>query len=384
MPVVHFSHRMKAWQHISIAAAHARARGESVVLATVLRVRGSAYGRPGTRMLVRRHGRAVGFVSGGCLEREVIRQALDVRTGSPRRLTFDTRPGGAHAAYSAGCAGVVDVLVERIEPDETATHLDALAEVLDAHDPLVQAIVHGSDDPDWPVGRRLTPDDADSPESVRHAMASVRRTAAQTQLTMETHGGTTEWFVERLLPRPRLVIFGGGPDVPPVARLAGEIGWHVTIVTRKPGELDGTDTGDAEIRWGVKSDTLKALSLTPNTHVVVMTHDFEDDLWLLPRLLRSPTPDIAVLGPRARTARLFTAMHAAGAAPTAGDLDRLHTPAGLDLGGRGPESIALSIVSEREAIRHGRTGGRLADRAGPIHAPEPDRRAATVHPSEVW
>jgi xanthine dehydrogenase accessory factor len=99
-----------------------------------------------------------------------------------------------------------------------------------------------------------------------------------------------------------------------------------------------------------------------------MTHRYRDDAALLPQLLPAPLAYLGLLGPRHRTQRLLAAIEGAGMAITAEMRERLHAPVGLDLGGRTPETVALSVVAEIQARLAGRTAGFLRERPpGPIH-----------------
>ena len=91
----------------------------------------------------------------------------------------------------------------------------------------------------------------------------------------------------------------------------------------------------------------------------------------MPQLLESPAFYLGLIGPKRRTGRLMTELHSRGLMPRADALARLHTPAGLDLGGDAPESVALSVIAEIEATANGRRGGPLADRKGSIHYDAP-------------
>src|SRR5437588_10349325 len=86
-------------------------RGEQFALATLVRVQGSSYRRRGARMLICRDGTTIGSLSAGCLEGEVAKSAHEVlRTGEPVVISFDTR-------RRFGCAGKIDIFIERVEQD---------------------------------------------------------------------------------------------------------------------------------------------------------------------------------------------------------------------------------------------------------------------------
>jgi xanthine dehydrogenase accessory factor len=112
------------------------------------------------------------------------------------------------------------------------------------------------------------------------------------------------------------------------------------------------------------------------TYVVVMSHNFLRDTSYLRSLLGSPAPYIGMLGPGARLERLLDELRRGGFEPDPRDLATVHGPAGLDLGGDGPEEVAWAIIGEVMAVRNGRRGGPLRERVGPIHGATPAEAGA--------
>ncbi|HEY0008686.1 MAG TPA: XdhC family protein, partial [Tepidisphaeraceae bacterium] len=168
-----------------------------------------------------------------------------------------------------------------------------------------------------------------------------------------------------------------------LVNIAAEAGCAVTIVTHRPGQASAAQFNAARRRMDLQPSEIAArLTISNRTAAVVMTHDFETDLALLPALLDSPASYIGLLGPKARTARLLTDLHQRGRRLTPTDIARLRTPVGLDIGSITPQEIALSIVSEIIAVRNGRSGTPLRDREVTRH--EPYRRDGMIElPSGV-
>ncbi|MFH5802420.1 XdhC family protein [Alienimonas sp. DA493] len=298
--------------------------GETAAVCTVVRVTGSAYGRPGARLILTPDGRRAGYVSGGCLEKELARRVWDATAEGPRTLAFDTRgnprdPGGA---YNAGCDGVIEVLCERLDGVEA-----------------------GND----PGGLRAARQAVETGEP-------VHRTAAGFDEVIEP-------------PRP-LTIFGAGDDARPLCELAGVMGWAVTVVAKQPDLAVPARFPDAErVLCADPATVLDRLALRPHAAAVGLTHDYEGDVRLLPGLLNSEIGYVGLLGPKRRAGRLMTDLHAAGRLPPPDRLGKLRTPVGLDLGARNPEEIAAAVVAEIVAHFRGRGGGFLSDRDAPIHDP---------------
>ncbi|MFO0510693.1 MAG: XdhC family protein, partial [Gammaproteobacteria bacterium] len=153
---------------------------------------------------------------------------------------------------------------------------------------------------------------------------------------------------------PTLLLCGAGPDAEPVQRIATLLGWQVTVVDHRPAYIDAARfPGAVRVMQVELDDPGAAIALDGFDAAVVMSHHLIADGRHLAALARSRVPYVGLLGPAARRERLIAEL-----GPAAGTLrPRLRAPVGLDLGGRTPEDIALSIVAEIQAALHGRRGG---------------------------
>lgn len=187
-------------------------------------------------------------------------------------------------------------------------------------------------------------------------------------------GEAVKVFFEVLTPPTPLVIFGAGADALPLARLAKELGWHVTVVDTRAREATRERFRDAdEIVLCRAEEVGDRVKIGSRTAAVLMSHNYLDDLDLLEELHRSEAPYIGILGPRKRTERLLGELLTRDRSSIRIDDARLHSPIGLDIGADTPEEIALSIVAEIRAVFAGREGRFLRERRSPIHhdsAPE--------------
>ncbi|HVH54468.1 MAG TPA: XdhC family protein, partial [Actinomycetota bacterium] len=196
--------------------------------------------------------------------------------------------------------------------------------------------------------------------------------------TLPGSAGEAKAFVEVLEPPLRLLICGAGHDAAPVVRAASGLGWRPIVVDDRGEFLNHERFPEAAsfVRLERPEEVAKVAPIDDRTFVVVMTHNFLRDKDYVRSLLGSPARFIAMLGPGARTQRLMTELREEGTAITDEDLERIHGPAGLDVGAEGPEEIAAAIVVEIVAVERGREGGFLRNRLGPIHdreAPSPAR-----------
>jgi xanthine dehydrogenase accessory factor len=373
--------------------------GESALLATVVKTEGSTYRRPGARMLFTRTGWVAGSISGGCLEADILQTAWERTQHGPALVTYDST---AHEdivwGFGLGCNGIVQVLLERLSPDDST--LAFIADCLKARQTGVIATVLQAEGLEKiAIGDRLMMyEDGNCRDgiaikgqcaaqygfynfllnTVASAWQSERAgTCVFAPDSEETHAGTTvciEVAFERIVPPRPLVILGAGQDALPVVRLAKQMGWHVTVVD--PRSLASTPArfGMADAVIGCTPDALlRRVPLDAQTFALLMTHNFLHDADLLAQLLASPARYIGVLGPKKRLERLVAQLADEGITLTEEQRARLHGPVGLDIGADNPDEIALSILAEMQAIAANRTGGPLRDRQAPLHAETPRR-----------
>ncbi|QSQ23386.1 XdhC family protein [Pyxidicoccus parkwayensis] len=365
----------------AILRARQRARGP-LVLATVVAVSGSSYRKPGARMLMSEDGWLAGGVSGGCLESDIVRKAFFWTSTGPRLLRYDSTGDNAEdegsLSFALGCNGVVDVLLERCEPGPMDALAFAATERGSGRRAVVATVYRG---PANAVGSRLLVREDGTAEgdlsgALRDAVHEAAREALEAGQTWSGPCGGADVLVEVVEPPHPLVLFGSGFDVAPVVTQAASLGWQVTVVADRPAETLRRRFPLAHAVVSAKArDAVDALTLSPRTLAVLMTHSLPMDRELLPRLLPRTLRYLGVLGPRSRTDRLLAELPVT---PTAAQLEKLHAPVGLDLGAEGAEEIALSIVAELQAVVSEREGGKLRDRRAPIHsvAPPPARKLA--------
>jgi xanthine/CO dehydrogenase XdhC/CoxF family maturation factor len=180
--------------------------------------------------------------------------------------------------------------------------------------------------------------------------------------------GYIEVLLEVIQPVP-LLIFGAGYDAIPVARFAKALGWHVTVVDGRPAYAREDQFPDVDSVVLCPPESIRQhLRLNPRTVAIIMTHHYASDLELLRTLLPSPVRYIGILGPKRRTERLLQALQSEGLPITETDLQRVYSPVGLDVGAETPEEIALSILSEIQAVINRRSGDPLRNRKGGIHS----------------
>ncbi|WP_246985368.1 XdhC family protein [Halorientalis marina] len=350
---------------------------EGAVLATVVAVEGSAYRRPGAKMIVADEGDGVGSVTAGCLEDVVLTMAEEVLAdGEPRIERFDLTGDDDVWGLGVGCNGVIDILLEPLDEGYRPV-VDAYE---DGEDIAALTVLDGDGDLARgdrafasPTGDELAFEAPGWPDGVLTALEgpTERLLAADTSdtVTVDRDGHAVEVFVDSVTAPPELVVFGSGHDVAPVARLASQVDFRVTVVTFRGADAEAERFPAADrVRSTSPAEIREAVAFDADTYPVVMTHNFVDDQIALEELLDTPVEYIGLMGPRKRFAEMQEEFAERGRTFTEAERDRIYTPAGLDLGGGTPFHIAQSIVAEVTAVHHGREPKHLTDREGPIHA----------------
>ena len=348
---------------------------EPAAIATIVGVRGSAYRREGTRMLIRANGTYECALSGGCLEPSVAAAAARViESGEPVVVNYDLADDSLWG-LGMGCSGAVDVLIERldeIERDEvTREWLNVLGrgERAALLTPLVgvsgRVLVRSTGEP---CGRLSDP----AVEREAIARAQQRLGAAHPQSGPDRIGGS-ELFCEISAPAQEIVIFGANSDVVPLAREAWMLGFSVTIVDARSAYLTKDQFPRATLILAHFSEFPGAVPIAPWSAVLVMNHHIERDEESLRYALESGAGYIGLLGPRSRYLLLLGNLARRGYIPSVSQLARVHSPVGLAIGAETPEEIAISILGEIIAVGRGFGGGPLTGSEGRVHEPD-DRR----------
>jgi xanthine dehydrogenase accessory factor len=361
------------------ALSSASARGNAVVLATVVRVTGSSYGGVGARMVVNIDGSTIGIVSGGCLETDLAAQAKNVAEENRARIvTYDTRADDDAAwGLGLGCNGLIDVLLEPLNAADAGRIAGLLLGALRSDSASLLATVIEAPLGKTPaVGAHAVFRD-DIVETTGNWANGELLSAIQSQTGHAFEGGRKGLILEHddirvafevISPVVRLLICGSGPDAIPVVRLATELGWDVTVVDHRPVVHAPVERfpGAVMVECGDARRLADSVALTSRTAAVVMSHHYARDLEYVRALLGGGAGYIGILGPRARTERMFAELESDSKQPH-GSRDAVFGPIGLDIGGDGPESIALSVISEVSAVMNRRAAGHLRDLNGPLH-----------------
>ena len=312
-------------------------RGHRVVLGTVVRTWGSSPRPPGSLMIIRDDGQVAGSVSGGCIEDDLIGRVArgELASRLPQTTTYGVSAEEAQR-FGLPCGGTVQIV---LEPLSAQSLLRELLSSIESHRVVRRKLELATG-----IVSMKPCEDGDALRFDGQMLETV-------------HG-----------PRLRLVIIGGGQLSRYLASMAVMLDYRVTVCDPREeyheGWLsDSTRMEGVTLSRLMPDDLVLAMNLDANSALVAVTHDPKLDDLALMEALKTPAFYVGALGSRrnndSRRQRLLQFD------VSAAEVQKLHGPVGLNLGGKTPPEIALSIVAEMTAARRGvDLGGPLADWSG--------------------
>jgi xanthine/CO dehydrogenase XdhC/CoxF family maturation factor len=332
------------FKYIVEASLDAKQNGLKSVLATVVALDGSSYRKPGVRMLILENDVMIGAVSGGCVEKDILRQAQSVfETGQAKMMTYDGR-------YRLGCEGVLYILIEEFVPSEAC--ISAFNETLKNRTAFY---IHSN---------------YKKEEGIFNGLGSVIQfdtTSFQLSGFKEDEAELSV-FSEQLPPCFKLMIFGTEHDAVTLCQLANFNGWEVTIVS---GPLESKTIDNfpgATAFYSVSPDALELNSIDQETAIVIMSHNYANDLKYLLELKDTKPVYLGLLGPTKRREKLLSQFIEYVPEVEESFMDTIYGPAGLNIGAETPQEIAISIVSEILSVVRGHTPMPLKEKRSGIHS----------------
>ena len=297
------------------------AEGHRATLATIVRTWGSAPRPIGAMTVIRDDGMVTGSVSGGCVEDDLIDKvkAGEIAQKGPELIVYGVTREQAER-FGLPCGGTLELVCERLGPHS------GLPELVDA--------------------------------VTRHEIVTRRLDLATGHVQVQPgRGADVMTFDGKVLetvhgPRWRLLIIGAGQLSRYVAQFAQALDYQVTICDPREEYANGWDVPGATLTREMPDDVVRQMGMDGHTAVVAATHDPKLDDMALLEALRSSAFSVGAIGSRANThkrrQRLMQHFDM-----TAEELERLHGPIGLNLGGKTPPEIAISILAEMTAVRYG-------------------------------
>jgi xanthine dehydrogenase accessory factor len=343
-----------------------RASGQRFAVATVVRTVGSTPQVAGAT-LVLGEGEplraAVGTLGGGCVEADAIETAQAIlESGGHSLRAYELTE---ELAWNTGlvCGGTMWILVQRDDQALTFGGVDLLPELVGASTgaaPVALVTRLAKEQGGLTLqGRIAVRADGARLGSLGDAQADERATAeALAQLPHGTartvKSETEDLLIEAIACRPRIVVAGGGHVALAIARQAAMLDFDVTIVEDRPEFADPARFPNATILQGEVPALLEQMDYAWNSFIVIATRGHKLDADCMRAAVRTQARYVGLLGSRRKTVLIDEMLRAEGVAPER--LAAVHAPVGLDLGGRTPAEIAMSVMAEITAIRYHGSG----------------------------
>jgi xanthine dehydrogenase accessory factor len=360
-------------------------QGKSTAVGTVVSTYRSAPRPAGASMLVTSDERAVGSVSGGCVEGAVFELGQQVLADDTPVLQ---RYGVSDDdAFTIGltCGGIIDVFVEKVDP-VSFPELDEVAASVAAEEPVAVVTVVAHPDAErvglrmvvWPDRHSGTMGSSRADEAILEdvigTLAAGRTATLHYGPEGQRRGEGMSVFVNSMQPPPRMLVFGAIDFAAAMARLGVFLGYHVTVCDARPVFATKSRFPDAHevvVNWPHRYLRAEAEAgrIDQRTVVTVLTHDPKFDVPVLVEALRLDLAYLGAMGSRRTHKDREDRLREAGV--TDEQLSKIASPIGLDLGARTPEETAVSIAAELISLRWGGSATRLANAEGPIHGAHP-------------
>lgn len=322
-----------------------RSRNEPVALATVVQTWGSAPRGLGSKMAMALDNQIAGSVSGGCVEGAVYDTGAEViESNRPQLLHFGVADDTAWEVGLA-CGGMIDVFVEPLDP---ALHEFWRQVITEDRSAVIATVIKGEG-----LGRKvMIRDDGQISGGEDGALAEAARTALAEGQSKRRTIAEREIFVEVIQPAPQLIIVGGVHIAIALTAIAKSLGYRTVVVD--PRRAFGSEARFPHADQLISAwpdEALAQVKLTSGTAVAMLTHDPKLDDPALKIVLPSPAFYVGALGSQKTQASRRERLLAEGL--TEAQIRRIRGPIGIEIGGRTPEEIALSVMAEIVAVRNG-------------------------------
>lgn len=321
--------------------------GVKCVLATVVFLEGTSYRRPGVCMLINENNEMIGAVSGGCVEKEILKQSASVfLTDISKVMTYDGR-------YRLGCEGILYILLEIFNPSHEM--LLAFDECLSNRVYFnIKSYFEKTPEPNQNFGSQII-------------FNKERSFFLNRNKRENTQTGNLLFFEQSLEPSQQLIIIGAEHDAAQLTRCASFLGWDVRVVTHPADQQTINNFPGAGSLIQSLPEKFPVELVKKQTAVVLMNHNYAKDLGYLMVLLKADFIYLGILGPVKRREKLLGDIMDLDPQIDISLLDKIHAPAGINLGSETPQEIAVSICSEILAVQRNEEPCFLKNKSGRIH-----------------
>lgn len=339
---------IEKWEH----------EGQQLAMATVVSIKGSAYRRPGARMIISQNGNSLGMLGGGCFDADVKEKALQVIKSQVPQLHLYNMKDIDVWGLGLGCNGSVFILIESLSNELGMEWITNVKQSIKNRKSL--AIQHH-------FSKAL-----DYKCDFMNGELRIERVYDQSGSGLNNSVFTNpSIFYEQIVPNPRLVIFGAGHDVIPVVELASQCGFDVMVVDQRKELLNKARFPHAShfVHSWPEEYTLNIKPLE-NDYVLFMSHRIHHDAEAFNFYRKYRVKYFGFLGPKRRAMQIMDDILKIANSELEKISDIIYAPIGLDLGSETSEQVALSIIAELMAVKNKRQPKQLRDKEGTIHGSE--------------
>ena len=333
-----------------IVAAYLRAKqnGVQAVLATVVALDGSSYRKPGVRMLILENDEMIGAVSGGCVEKDILRKADSVfKDRKSKMMIYDGR-------FRLGCEGILYILLEIFEP--SSSFVTSFSECLEKREDFkFFSYYRKSEGVFNEIGSFVE-------------LRGIRYFVSEDSEEKRVEDNSPLTFSQTMKPCFKLMIFGAEHDAVKLCQFAALNGWEVTIVSGPLESKTIENFSGATAFYTASPDMLELSKIDDQTAIVLMSHNFANDLKFLIELKETEPAYIGLLGPAHRREKLLSQLIEYYPDVSEEFIDQIHGPAGLNIGAETPQEIAISILSEVLSVVRDKKPILLKEKNGGIHS----------------
>lgn len=319
-------------------AMHIQTHKAPAVLATLIEVEGHSYRKPGAVMLFFEGG-TIGSLSPGCLESDLQLRTSEIwERGLPEIVEYNMlSPDDLSWGETVGCGGKIKVVLEPVQGKlyELLVQVNDRLAAGENLNLFREAAGRGFTyklERDTDTSLSQNKKHPKLSHSAKESMVKGHFMAAPAELTA---------FHTSFVPKPRLVIFGGGRDVVPIVELADKVGFRIVVADWREGSLQN-DFPRVERIICSPTEVVQRLGVAERDYVLICSHQLGRDRQFLESVIPLAPLYIGIIGSKARIALLLEGLEAPAS---------LHAPVGLPIGGEGPEEIAVSIIAEIIQIR---------------------------------
>jgi xanthine dehydrogenase accessory factor len=307
------------------------------VLATIYNTHGPCYRKPGAMMFFSSQGHQLGMLSGGCLESDIgVNARKVIQTGKPMLVCYDGSDEDDLSFHlGIGCGGTIYIMLQQISSDNNYL---SLAQVYDALHHRVSGYFYQS----------IVSKENDAQAYFEAAAVSdITETASLITSPLNKHtSGKTDWLATPIISEPHLLVIGGGIDARPLVNMAQQLGWKVSLWDPRPA--NARKEYFSNVNHIIKGEAHVLTDFVAEKDVnaaILMSHSVAIDAQALKALAETNIQYLALLGPNNRRQQVISQAEVVEKSLAF----KFAGPAGLELGGTLPESIALSILAECHA-----------------------------------